>query len=214
MKQSLPLLAAVLAVLAGPALAAPVVYSAGDDVVQTTADLVNSSAAAAAYDAATPGSSLIDFESAVPSNVTIAGGAITNSSGCGYLCGINTTSGGQNFLLLYGGSTTFTFSQAVDSFGFYVTGVQSSQVVSQEFITFSDGSTQTINLPVANNGGGVFIGFTDIGQSVASVTYNASNDIVAVDDVRYHVSSVPEPATTVLFGLGLLGLGLARRRRG
>ncbi len=209
-------LAAVLAAVVFPAQAALVVYMGADDAVTSLAQMTNSSAAAAAFDSAVSGASLIDFESPLPAGVSISGGtaSITNNSGCGALCGFNTTSGGAYFLLLFGGSATFTFTTAIDAFGFYVTGLQTN-LVGQETLTFDDGSMQTIDIPDAINGGGAFVGFTDFGKSVVSVTYQATNDIVAIDDVRYHTSgnNAPEPGSLALVAIATMALGALRRRR-
>lgn len=120
------------------------------------------------------------------------------------------------FRNLFGGTMTITFTTPIDSFGLYVTGLQ-TDLVPQETITFSDGSSQVINVPNAINGGGAFIGFTDIGKSITSVTYDATNDIVSIDDIRYgnSTAAVPEPSTyaMMLLGLGLAGFVARRQKR-
>jgi hypothetical protein len=163
---------------------------------------------------------VFDFESAIPANLTISGGTTTSSSGCGALCGFNTTSGGQFFRLLSGGSVTFAFANPVDAFGFFVNGLQ-TDIVPQQTIVYVDGSsvTRSINMPSATDGGGAFLGFIDFGQQISSVTFNATNDILGFDDLRFGrsatnpsdpSSSVPEPSTYALLLSGLAGL-MARR---
>lgn len=214
------IVAGILAAASFSANAAPVVYIGGDNNVSSLAHMVNAQAMAAAFDAVAGLGITYDFESAtLPSNLTISGGTRTNNSGCGALCGINTTVGGQFFQSLVGGSVTFNFANPVDAFGFYVTGLQ-TDLVQQQTITYVDGSSvsQVINFPSATGGGGAFVGFIDYGQSVASVTFNATNDILTFDDLRFGNSvndpnPVPEPTTLALFGLGLMGLASARRRK-
>jgi len=201
---------------AGQANAAVVTFIGADNSVTSLAQMTNSMAAAAAFNTAAPGLSTITFETALPGGVTISGGSITNTPVCVPLCGFNTTLGGQNFLALNGGTATFTFSSPISAFGMYITGLQ-TDLVPQETLTFSDGATQTINTPTSTGGGGAFVGFTDVGQSISSVTYNATNDIVALDDVRFGnasaVSAVPEPSTWAMMLLGFAGLGFMAYRR-
>ncbi|MET0087396.1 MAG: PEP-CTERM sorting domain-containing protein [Sedimenticola sp.] len=196
------------------AFAVPVVYSGYDAGSGSLAASPNATAAAASFDAAVTGSSIIDFESTIPSDVTITGGTTTNNAGCSAaLCGYNTTVGGSYFSRVYGGTSTFDFSTPIDSFGAYFTGWQiSTQTL---LLTYSDASTVLLNMPTASSTGGtVFFGFTDVGASITSVAYNAVNDIVMVDDVRYRTSGdIPEPATLALMGLGLAGIGFSRKKK-
>jgi hypothetical protein len=204
------------AAFSGTASAAVVTYVGADNAVAAPAAMINSNAAAAAFDAATGPLGMITFEGALPAGVSIVGGSTTNSSGCGALCGFNITPAGANFRLLFGTTATFSFASAIDSFGLYVTGLQTN-VVAQETVTFSDGSSQVINVPASINGGGAFIGFTDIGKSIVSVSYSSTSDIVSIDDVRYGnaTPAVPEPSTyaMMLLGLGLAGFVARRQKR-
>jgi len=206
--------AAMIAALSAVAPAnALVVYSGADNAVSSLAQMTNSIAAAAAFDAATAGSGMISFETALPSGVSIIGGTTTNNSGCGTLCGFNTTAAGSQFRNLFGGSVTFSFASAINSFGMYITGLQ-TDLVPQETLTFSDGSTQVINVPTATSGGGAFLGFTSFGNSIVSVTYNATNDVVSLDDVRFgNISAVPELSTWAMIMFGFAGVGFMGYRR-
>lgn len=228
MKNRLIMLAAApLFTFAAAAQAVPVTYIAADDNVSSLAGMVNSQAAAADFLSVAGALNVYDFESAVPDNLTITGGTTVNTVGsCGALCGFNTTAGGGSFRTLpNGGSVSFSFTNPVDAFGFYVNGLQ-TDLVSQQTIEYVDGSsaTQIIDFPSAINGGGAFVGFIDFGQLISSVTFNATNDILGFDDLRFGRSatnpgnpggpvSVPESGSMALLGIGLLSLVVTRRKK-
>jgi hypothetical protein len=120
---------------------------------------------------------------------------------------------------MLGGSLVFTFATPTQFFGAFLSGVQDFV---QDTMTFSDGSSQTIDVPEAgtssNVGELVFVGLTDAGKTISSVTVNAGTngfDAIGVDDVRYQsaASSVPEPGSVVLLlTVCLLALALRVRR--
>lgn len=219
---SLGIAAASLVVLSASANASPITYLGADNGVSTLSQMVNSQAANAAFLAVAGNLNIVDFESPLPANLTVLGGSTTNNSGCGALCGFNTTPGGAFFRLLVGGSVAFSFTQPVDAFGFYVNGLQ-TDLVPQQTIVYVDGSatTQTINFPSAINGGGAFVGFIDYGQLISSVQFNATNDILGFDDLRFgssandpgNLSPVPEPATLTLVLVGAAVLSLRKWTR-
>ncbi len=226
-----------LALATAPAHAGLILFTGADDGAGSLATAPNSAAAAASFDTAVAGLGIENtitfesfplgtFSSLTPAlGISLTGGNVngndqsivnttsdinitppcTNAS-----CGYNTTPGGSKFLLLFGGTVTFSFSAGTDAFGAYLTGVQNVG----ETITFSDGTSQTADIPNPGfDGGTIFVGFTDADKSIASITINVNNDIVGVDDVRYVTDRVPEPASLALLGGALAGLALTRRRK-
>jgi hypothetical protein len=215
-----------------PASAALIQFTGADlNVLPSSPSGPNSTAAAASFDAAAAGlgtSSIITFESAplgsftsllVAPGVTISGTdhlgnnfTINNTFDASFpaLDGYNTTSGGAKFVEMMGGNLTFTFTSPVQFFGAYLSGVQNFL---QDTMTFNDGTSQTINIPETGTSSSVgelaFVGFTDAGKSITSVTISAGTnawDAIGVDDVRYQsaASTTPEPASMMLFLTGCL----------
>jgi hypothetical protein len=60
----------------------------------------------------------------------------------------------------------------------------------------------------------MFIGVIDLdGFNTVKIDGNDTNDRIYYDNMRYGPVAIAEPATLAMFGLGLAGLGFARRRR-
>ncbi len=100
-----------------------------------------------------------------------------------------------------------------DAFGFYV--ADPSDVAAQLTLHFSDGTYSdalTIPFEQANGSVGYVTVKSDMSIVGGTLTFDnsASNDGWGIDDVT--VGKLPEPGTLLLMGLGLLGLGAARRR--
>src|SRR2546430_141664 len=164
--------AVVVALVLGvaPAHAALITFIGADDGAGSLATAPNSVAAAGSFDAAVAAMGIehtITFESsplgafsslALASGITLTGANINNNAQSivnttadinitppciNATCGYNTTAGGSQFLLLFGGTATFSFNGGTDAFGAYLTGVQNGG----ETITFSDRTSQTVELP-------------------------------------------------------------------
>ncbi|MBX3484691.1 PEPxxWA-CTERM sorting domain-containing protein [Phenylobacterium sp.] len=221
------------AVLAAPTAsnAAVRIYSGYDTSATGPGDKPNSDAARAAFAAEIAGlMSLVNSFESGPTGVVgtydVGGGATLTSNNpvarpltiktspyCGFYaeCGGNTTTGGRNFVFISSVPVTFTFAHPIVAFGAYFSGGE----VEGLKLTFDDGTERTAPVPALK--GASFVGFTDFGRQITSVTFNPGRDIMALDDVvfAFAPTGVPEPSAWALMiaGFGLTGASLRTRRR-
>jgi hypothetical protein len=225
------IVAGLVALCAARLDAVVTVYSASD-VANSTDPRPNSDAMAASFDAAAGGMgpvSIIDFESApvgVFNNLVVAPGVtmdgvdytasdqqILNASigfpADGYW-GYNTTPAGVKFVQNAAGDLTFTFSTPIQSFGAYISGTQLDY---NNMVFTNSNGVQTIPVPNPSSalGGITFVGFTDPGESISSVSLTSIGDILGVDDVRFGM--IPEPGAAALGGMALAATLCRPRRR-
>lgn len=218
---------------------APVVYTGSDVGAGPTDPRPNSNVVASQYDpvaAASGPLSFFTFELSpvgsfsnlnLGSGVSVSGADISGNpqsiaNSPSYtpqpsVGGYNTTLNGTNYLYVQGGTATFTFSNPIDSFGAFFTGVQT--VFGTVTLTFNDGSDRVVTVPAEPDasGGVSFVGFTDSGARISSLTVVAGSggagDFIGVDDVRVTFAAVPEPTTWGLLSLGTAGAGIVALRR-
>jgi hypothetical protein len=225
-------IAGMSVVFAGTSLAD--VFSGQDNGAPTTGPFPNSTAAQTSFVAAASLLSplgLITFENqptgfntsftAAPGvtvnlNVTNFGDGFSGISDTtfGNLDGFNITAGGSKWLGFPGGSATFNFADPTDYFGFWDTGVQ-TVFTSSLTVTFNDGTSETLNVPINSSGGAAFYGFTDPGKSISAITItDVSNDAWGIDNVMYNTpAQTPEPTSILLLFTVVAGLVGAFKQR-
>ncbi|GEM_PF-1915146 len=222
----------------GTAHATIITFVGQDDGAPTTGPFPNSAAAQASFLAAASAfgaTHTITYESlatgfyspiAAAPGVSIALNASNYGSGfsginnttLGNLYGFNTTPGGSQWLGFPGGSATFTFASPTYSFGTFLTGLQQYFSGTDDLqITFNDGTSQVLTPPINVNGGAEYFGFTDTSPFTSLTLTNLSGDAWGIDDTTFNgpSTSVPEPGSLGLLGLGALligGLVTLRRR--
>ena len=130
--------------------------------------------------------------------------------------GFNVTPNGAQWLGFPQGSVTFNFAGSTQSFGVWLTGVQSATLSSLN-VTFNDGQPESLRLPITTNGGAAFFGFTDPGTAISSITITGvGTDDWGIDDVTYSLPAqlpLPEPSSLLLLSSGAVGIaGLLRRK--
>jgi len=229
-----------LMAISGNLQAAPIVYF-GEDLNAGTSVGPNATAARNSFLGAVPGAGTEDFESfgagtSPPLALSFPGSITANLTGTGGVViadntynGRFATSGTKWLSVSSNNNFTITFSSAVSAFGFlgtdigdYVNGnltlslTDSSNVVTQQIVNHTTGSTADNNV--------LFWGFTDAGNSYKSISFSnpGGGDVFGFDDLtvgnllqtpQQPTAPVAEPGTLALFGLGLAGLGFARRRK-
>jgi len=105
------------------------------------------------------------------------------------------------------------YGKSFNAFGFYI--ADPADIQAQLKLKFENGTeSDAFTIPFGQDNANVgFVSVTsDVGVSGGTLYFNNSepNDGWGIDDVT--VGRLPEPGTLLLMGLGLLGLGAARRR--
>jgi hypothetical protein len=230
--------AALLLATAMSANAVPIIFFGEDVNAGGSLPVTNSAAAEAAFLSNLIGVSTEDFEAlALGDNFPIA---VTFGPDVATLTGSNTIattgilgvplsgrfaiSGSQylNLGTLDAPSFTLAFSSPQAAFGFYGTDI--GDFTGQLAIKLDGGAEIAIphTNPDAPDGSALFWGVIDTDTPFTTVEFvnvggGTFDDAFGFDDFTIgRVSQVvpaPEPATLALFGLGLAGLGLARRRK-
>jgi len=179
----------------------------------------------AAFNAAAGGaaSSVQSFESAPGGSATSLdfGNVTVGCSGtpyCPSFFGRRTgfaTDGSYSAYFATPSSITFTFVGGINAFAIDVIGLGTSGVTTLS-VSLDGGAAVAFFSNVT--GGSLdarFAGIFDAGAVFSTVTFTgtAPDDGIDFDRLRFGASSsVPEPGTFALLGLGLLGLGFTRRK--
>ncbi|MEO7318944.1 MAG: PEP-CTERM sorting domain-containing protein [Chthoniobacteraceae bacterium] len=214
------------------AVATPIAFTASDVGALSLAGMPNSVAESNAWNG-TAGAlgtiGLVDFEQqpyppSQQTSLVIAPGVtlsssmsvftISNSTSNQFVYAFNTTPSGGFYAGLRAVSQfpfelpvyTFTFDFPIQAFGLYITGRGQGGGLAPfpPDLTFEDPAFERILLPFSNGVAGQFVGFTDEGACISSVSITPGSssfpnlaDSFAFDDVRW-VRCVPEASASSL----------------
>lgn len=121
-----------------------------------------------------------------------------------------------------GGVMKFDFTEAVDLVGMNIFDIeeQSSGYMGKVWFDYADGGTFEASLDIPKIGGSTvaFLDFGSLGENVIAMYVKCFgscgiDNITGATDVTPPGGGVPEPGAMALFGVGIAGMALVRRRR-
>ena len=138
---------------------------------------------------------------------------------------VTTQNFGWSFAGAFNGNFTLAYTVAVDTAICSTCRIDSAREqifagqnpVGTQVVNVAEGAFGTVspnNASLGDNTKGMAIPLViSLTKTLTSANLTTGNSIVSIDSSVHQISGVPEPMTLSMMGIGLLGLGLLRRRQ-